>query len=301
MLDNCDSFSKIECIGLIECNVVELYLFGGAFMYRVFNLDWRNEAEDVKASLDKKISGGCLLKDDQYYKNLYNTDHQGLSSQIYDYIVKKINGKTLLDGDRIQQECFGIKSADIFLSHSHADEYLALRIKKLLETKYNLNVFIDSCVWAYCDDILMEIDKEYCLNEDGEYFDYKKRNGTTSMIHMMLANALTTMMDQTECIFFLNTEKSNFSNACTDEATTGSPWIYHELSTANILRKKKPDRKDTLKKFASVTESVEMQHTVDLNGFTKLDFYNFNKWLDSTICNKIHPLDKLYDMYPAAK
>jgi hypothetical protein len=55
------------------------------------------------------------------------------------------------------------------------------------------------------------------------------------------------MIDECECIFFLNTENSI---TCNDVFTkTSSPWIYNELMTMQYIRKKLPQylEKDNLK------------------------------------------------------
>lgn len=69
-------------------------------------------------------------------------------------------------------------------------------------------------------------------------FDYDKRNYSTSHVHMMLSIALTSMIDACETVFLLNTPQSISLEEDIKKEQTSSPWIYHELSTANVMRVK---------------------------------------------------------------
>lgn len=102
-------------------------------------------------------------------------------------------------------------------------------------------------VWGYSDDLLRQIDNEYCVsktNPDGSInsYNYQKRNQSTAHVHMMLNGALMKMMDSTECLIFLDTPNSlkakNVSNG-----TTNSGWIYSELLMSKLLRRLDPIRK----------------------------------------------------------
>lgn len=44
-------------------------------------------------------------------------------------------------------------NADIFLSHSHKDEKLIIAFAGWLKDTFNLDVFIDSCIWGYSNDL----------------------------------------------------------------------------------------------------------------------------------------------------
>lgn len=55
----------------------------------------------------------------------------------------------------------------------------------------------------YYNKLMMNIAKERWKT-----YDYNLRNYTTSHVHMMLATALTEMIDNTECIMFYNTPNS---------------------------------------------------------------------------------------------
>jgi hypothetical protein len=114
-----------------------------------------------------------------------------------------------LNAEKMQENWFPSLDADIFISHSHRDEELAISLAGWLNEKLNIkSVFIDSCVWGYANDLLKSIDNEYCKNKFSETYDYEKRNISTSHVHMMLSTALSKMLDNSECCFFLHTPAS---------------------------------------------------------------------------------------------
>ena len=53
---------------------------------------------------------------------------------------------------------------------------------------------------------------------------------------MMLSIALSNMIDECESVFLLNTPQSISLEDNINKEQTSSPWIYNELSIANIIR-----------------------------------------------------------------
>lgn len=222
------------------------------------------------------------------YKAL-NPDHYKLGLELF--TQQKLNTqKTLdkylsidgtIDGSDLQDNWFPQVKADIFLSHSHADQDLAISLAGML-SKLNLNVFIDSTIWGYSDELLQEIDNEYCLNNDGKTYNYKTRNKSTSHVHMMLATALNMMIDKTECLMFLNTPNSISSDGFKNE--THSPWLYAELAASKFIRRQElNDYRDTLSKGIEsetklFSESFEMRFRVDLSDLIELDQNDLLMW-----------------------
>ncbi|PEE68081.1 toll/interleukin-1 receptor domain-containing protein [Bacillus thuringiensis] len=184
-----------------------------------------------------------------------------------------------LDGTKIQKNWFPSVDADIFLSHSHKDEDMALGLAGWLYSNLGVTVFIDSCIWGYSADLLREIDNAYCKNPDG-YYNYEKRNYSTSHVHTMLATALTHMIDKTEAIFFLNTPNSLSSTDVVDKTT--SPWIYHELVTANLIQKKLLNeyRKQLIIKAfeAAEQQELEIRYQVNTKDLYLLGESDLDKW-----------------------
>ena len=90
------------------------------------------------------------------------------------------------------------------------------------------------------------------MYSDGVSYDYDKRNYSSSHVHMMLSIALSRMIDNCETVFFLNSENSICLSEEIDKERTSSPWIYNELSMADIIqiRKYAEYRKKTYLEFA---------------------------------------------------
>lgn len=140
-----------------------------------------------------------------------------------------------LDAATMEEEWFGSVQADIFLSHSHRDETLIEAFAGWLHEKCGVFAFVDSSLWGYADDLLREIDNNYCQNDDKQTYSYELRNISTSYVHMILNTALAKMIYQTECLIFVNTENSTIKENITDESKTLSPWIYSELALSKII------------------------------------------------------------------
>lgn len=266
-------------------------------MYRGFNFVWQEDQEKQIFKLNQYIKKFGEVYDDGYF---YNETNKLKEAQKL-YVSKKNASGILLDGDKIEDDCFPELDANIFLSHSHYDEPVALRIKFLLEKVYRQKVFIDSCAWSYCNDLLKELDDQYCTDDDG-FYNYQKRNNSTAVVHMMLSTALMKMMDKTECVIFLNTRNSNLEEAYNSKVQTASPWIYHELSMTHVLRKhinRKLDE-DVIKHEASLQESVSVVHTVSMEHLPIVDMRSFFSWLSAThsYSNRNDVIDELYRRFP---
>lgn len=201
-----------------------------------------------------------------------------------------------LDGTTMQNNWFPQIEADIFLSHSHKDERMAIALAGLLLKHLNVKVFVDSCIWGYSNDLLKIIDNRFCkLNSD--YYDYNKRNYSTSHVHMMLASALNMMIDKTECLFFLNTPQS----ITTEESinSTLSPWIYAEITTSQLIQRKAlSEYRIQVTEFSKkaqrqvLTESISYE--LDLHHLTELNEPDISKWLKDYADEK-YALDVLYN------
>lgn len=101
--------------------------------------------------------------------------------EIRSTLDKYITQDGIIDGTKIQADWFPEVEADIFISHSHTDEKLAINLACWLYDTFNLVAFIDSCVWGYANDLLRQLDDKYCWKEKEELYDYGKRNYSTSL------------------------------------------------------------------------------------------------------------------------
>ena len=145
-----------------------------------------------------------------------------------------------LNGDKMQSGWFPEIKADIFLSHSHADKDLVIAFAGWLKDTFDLEVFIDSCIWNHSKVLQEMIDKEHSISwsdaNGKEWIDYDKVQYSTSHVHMMLNTALMQMIDASECIIFVNTPHSVKSGEVINKVV--SPWIYSELAMTKLVRKK---------------------------------------------------------------
>ncbi|MBF1214182.1 toll/interleukin-1 receptor domain-containing protein [Prevotella melaninogenica] len=173
------------------------------------------------------------------FEGLKEVGSDSFSSQktsIEEKINSFVRNDGSLDGSMMKANWFPQIKANIFISHSHKDINLALALVGWLKETFGLTAFIDSCVWGYANELLKMIDKEYCYQKETNTYNYQKRNYSTSHIHMMLSVALTQMIDNTECLFFLNTPNSITPNTIINQ--TESPWIYSEIAMSRLIRKK---------------------------------------------------------------
>lgn len=177
------------------------------------------------------------LSDFDNYKVVGQEFYNDYKIEIQTSLQDFINENGIIDGTLLQEYWFPIKKHfDIFLSHSHNDEKLAISLAGFLKKEMGLNTFIDSCLWGYSNNLLWKIDDKYCRHSNGTSFDYYKRNYSTSHVHMMLSIALSRMIDACESVFFLNSENSIILEKELEKKLTSSPWIFNELSVADIMR-----------------------------------------------------------------
>lgn len=238
------------------------------------------------------------LNDIQYsdfksYEDFGQEYYETIKPNIQESLKDFIGSDGVISGTKLQKNWFPTNHQfNVFLSHSHDDEKLAIALAGFLKKELNLNTFIDSCLWGYSNDLLREIDEKYCRHSNGKSFDYDKRNYSTSHVHMMLSIALSRMIDNCEAIFFLNSENSISLNEEIRKDRTSSPWIYDELSLADTMRIKPINEyRDTFLKFEhrtydAVNEStlLNIKYDVDdvLKTFISLSYSDLiscaNRW-----------------------
>jgi len=248
-------------------------------MYRGFNI------KDIKF-----VDGKSLYEIGKAQSVEHNT---AIAQELNRFILN--NGK--IDGTKMQSNWFPTIKADIFLSHSHKDLDLAITLAGWIKSRFGLNTFIDSSVWGHSNDLLKQIDNDYCKTGDNLY-SYDSRNFSTSHVHMMLASALTMMIDKTEVLFFLNTPLSLSADDII--CKTMSPWIYFELTTSRFIRKLKPPRllTESLGLTMLKKASPNIEYTVDFIDFVALDGNKLEEWSDSTDLKDVRALDRLYELNP---
>lgn len=247
-------------------------------------------------------------KFDCYYQSgteMYNKFKKPIRKKLDEYIG--IDGS--LNGSDIQKDWFQDIEADIFLSHSHKDEDLAIRFAGWLYKEFELITFIDSCIWGYSGDLLKQIDKKYCWKKSSQAYDYDKRNFSTSHVHMMLSTALTKMIDKCECIIFLNTENSTTTTEDiilnTSTQKTYSPWIYSEINCINLIEKKplSPSSRNPKeqKMYHNFSENLLVGYVIDaeLTNLNILDDDILSTWKTKNFkasSTQTKALDNLYSL-----
>ena len=242
----------------------------------------------------------------QTYKFLYNQQlydiglelYEDDRSQIEEDLGKFALSQDTLDGDAIMSNWFPKIQADIFISHSHADEKYVISLAGFLYKKFGLKSFIDSCVWGYSVELLKEIDNLFCSTGRPGSYSYEKRNYSTSHVHMMLSISLMKMIDQTECLFFIDTPNSLNTEELIE--ATNSPWIFAEIALSQSLRRKSKEahRRRFIK---SIRESIESFSNIAyrLNTFHLKEITEdiFEQWCEKYDGTK-HGLDVLYNILP---
>jgi chloramphenicol O-acetyltransferase len=164
-----------------------------------------------------------------------NNDFENYKIEIKETLNEFINANGSIDGDKMQSTWFPYIDADIFLSHSHADENLVIAFAGWLKEVFGLKVFIDSCIWGNSKNLQKIMDDKYNKIQDNLY-KYDNVLYASSHVHMMLNTALMQMIDTCECIIFINTPNSVKPREVIDKVI--SPWIYSELGMTKLIRKK---------------------------------------------------------------
>ena len=254
-------------------------------MYKAFKIDGDE--------LNLRIDDASI----EYYKTLGECEFDNAKALINSNLEAFKDNNGVIDGLKLSNNWFPQMEADVFISHSHKDFDTALILAGIMVSK-NLTPFIDSCVWGYADNLLKAIDKKYCKNEGSVYYDYNKRNYSTSHVHMMLTIALTKMLYNTECLIFLNTPNSIYpkNDIPTDYSdATLSPWIYAEMEMTNFLKLQTKEKHRIVQKaFSEGREDLKIFHTSKTPNIEKVSVSDFINWSNNKYSSKEQALDSLY-------
>jgi hypothetical protein len=198
-----------------------------------------------------------------------------------------------LNGSKIQSNWFPLIEADVFISYAYKDEKKAVALAGWLNENFKLKVFVDSCVWGYSEELLKVIDDNFCFDNDKAQYNYFKRNKSTSHVHMMLSIALSKMIDNTECLFFLNTPNSIKVSDVIN--STESPWIYYEIAMTKLIKKRNPNfhriESPDLQVFNS---NLPIKYYLEMEEFIELREEDLYIWKEKYISG--NSLDKLYEL-----
>ncbi len=189
-----------------------------------------------RVDLDSRENQSILKPIARYSFNnqAYQVDEapEKIAKKIYELIkdAKHSNDGIVLNHIKIKEAFFSpfkpqLKSAQVFLSHLHADKNEALEVKGYLESKTNHKVFIDSLFWDYKDDVLNEL-----ADELAEYNDISRIEDTFTLI---LRESLQDMIEKCPYFVFLQSKNSVPNQGLS--RITHSAWIYEELKIANTF------------------------------------------------------------------
>lgn len=177
----------------------------------------------------------------------------------------------------IEKDFFPNIRSHIFLSHSSKDEDISLALAGYLWQECGIEVFIDSMLWEYCDDLLKTLDDHFSRSGKSTYY-YENRNITTAQVHVLLNMALARMINSTECFIFLDSYNSlRHVNKQISSQETESPWIYSELLLSEIIQKRLPQEH----RIHNFQES-----------FSHGDVNQVPTFIYDAMLSKLHPLDR---------
>jgi hypothetical protein len=214
---------------------------------------------------------------------LYADQKKLVHSKLTDFISMN----NTLNASKIQANWFPTVQAEVFISHSHRDAQLAISLAGWLYNSFNINAFVDSCVWGYSDDLLKLIDDEYCYNQRTATYQYEKRNRSTSHVHMMLSVALLKMLDACECIIFLNTPASILPSDTIQDSgasATLSAWIYSEIEMTRLIQKRKRESYRNIKvaNQLNIKEDLNFSYDINTNHLITLNLDDIKRWKKNT-------------------
>ncbi|MCQ2945405.1 toll/interleukin-1 receptor domain-containing protein [Helicobacter pylori] len=199
----------------------------------------KNIKKNIKAfkvDLDSRENQSILKSSTRYSNNQAHQAHQGneAAEKIHELIKNApySNDNIILNHNKIKEAFFNpfkpqLKSAQVFLSHSHADRSKALEVKNYLENQTNGKVFIDSLFWDYKDDVLNKLAKYDDISKIGDAFT------------LILRESLQDMIEKCPYFVFLQSSNSVSNQGLSRNQDllkiTYSAWIYEELRIAHSI------------------------------------------------------------------
>lgn len=239
--------------------------------------------------------------DYNYFKGWSYQNFNTLDEKYKQKLRTLVNANKTVNAGEIKNILMPTDNFDIFISHSHKDVELAKCLAGYIEQELGLKCFIDSLYWGNIEELQEELNKEH-YNEKTESYSHQKTMEVAKHANMILASALTEMIDRCECVFFLNTDNSVIpGKEALKPNQTYSPWIYHEVYTVSRIRNNVPVRRQKLNEchYARDSEYIEMPRIVydlNLDGMIELNYNKIEKWKEkSSSKTRDEKLDYLYD------
>ncbi|GAA6941596.1 toll/interleukin-1 receptor domain-containing protein [Helicobacter pylori] len=210
-----------------------------------------------KVDLDSRENQNILKPSTRPFNNRVHQVN-GVAKKI-DKLIKNAqdsNDDIILNHNKIKKAFFSpfkpqLKSAQVFLSHSHADKNKALKVKGYLESRTKHKVFVDSLFWDYKDNV---------LNELAKYDDTSKIKDAFTLI---LRESLQDMIEK--CPYFVFLQSNNSVSNQGLSRTTYSAWIYEELKIAHSIRESRlTPMMESMQVFHGISPFLESLETITL-------------------------------------
>ncbi|GAA8815807.1 toll/interleukin-1 receptor domain-containing protein [Helicobacter pylori] len=215
-----------------------------------------------KVDLDSRENQSIILKPSARPFKAHQVNE--VAKKIYKLIkdAKHPNDDIILNHNKIKEAFFSpfkpqLKSAQVFLSHSHADKNKALKVKNYLESRTKHKVFVDSLFWDYKDNV---------LNELAKYDDTSKIKDAFTLI---LRESLQNMIEKYPYFVFLQSNNSVSNQGLS--RTTYSAWIYEELKIAHSIRESRlTPMTESWQVFHNISPFLESLETITLKKLSRI-------------------------------
>jgi hypothetical protein len=154
-------------------------------------------------------------------------------------------------------------SYDFFLSYSHDDMAEAELLYQELSSR-GLNVFADYLYWGNADDFLKN-----WIEEETKYetpIGAEKDIKMNSTINVILETMLSKVLSNSKAFIFL--KPNNAWSRMSKQFETYSPWVYHEIFTAELINKM--DTSTEIKECFSESLHTNVAFTLDTSAYVTI-------------------------------
>ncbi len=212
-------------------------------------------------------------------KSIYSLRNENVVYSRLSSLIKPSTG--IIDGDAVKDMIFPtdgpiFSKFDVFISHSHKDIHEAEALARYLKSK-GWNPFLDHYVWCSADRLQKEIDREYCMTDDGSLYVYDKVQFSSSHVHTMLSMAILEMIAHCESFIFIESSRSiNYKILKRRNIRTESPWLYQELQYVRMLSAltSSPLREE---RFSDSRMPLRISYGADLEDLEVLTHWSINR------------------------
>ena len=198
-------------------------------------------------------------------------------------INRLINSDSILDASTILNIVSPQGGFDVFISHYHENEEIALNVASILQSQ-GYKPFVDSQCWLHFDNIAGQLnDLHYHKDNKGnEVYNHDKTIMVQKHCDVLLLSALAKVISKCNYLIFINPPESmigieHYSKQSSNSPKTYSPWIYWELLFAGILNERNTSMNEH---FADSLSIPKIEYPLDVKNMVKINAYNVinNNW-----------------------